>query len=145
MPNLVTLVLAFALIVPLQETPNFAGTWVVTAPAPQKGLIETLTQDATHFSRRHEVLAIEVKVQLDGSETRSVMPTPGGPIQVSARMSWVGRQLAIDENVLLPDGSRYHAKITYWLAPDGQLHKGVTEILNGTPGSTKKFVLTKKS
>ena len=145
MPILTALVLAFSLCVTFQETPNFSGTWVVTMPPAQKGLIETLTHDDTRFSRRHEILAIEVSVRMDGSDTRSIMPTPGGPIQVSAAMSWKGRQLVIDENVLLPTGERHQAQITYWVAPDGQLHKGITEIVSGKPGSTKKFVLTKRN
>lgn len=144
MPYLLALVVALALGVPTQDTPNFSGTWVVTMPPQQKGLIETLTQDDKHFSRRHEILGIEVSVQLNGAETRSIMPTPGGPIQVSAAMSWVGRQLVIDENVTLPTGDRHRARVTYWLAPDGVLHKGITEIVNNRPGSTKKFTLSKK-
>jgi hypothetical protein len=144
MPVLVV-ILALAFGLPVQDTPNFAGTWVVTMPPEQKGLLETLTQDDKRFSRRHEILAIDVSVLLTGEDTRSIMPTPGGPIQVSASMTWVGRQLVIDENVLLPTGSRHQARITYWIAPDGQLHKGITEIINGRPGPTKKFVLSRKT
>ena len=145
MLTLVAFILALALGTPVQDTPNFAGTWVVTMPPQQKGLTETLTQDDTRFSRRHEILAIEVSAQMNGDDTRSIMPTPRGPIQVSATLSWAGRQLVIDENVLMPTGERHQARITYWIAPDGQLHKGITEIINGKPGSTKKFVLTKKT
>lgn len=130
-----------------QRRPDFSGTWVLVSPAGSAGQVETIKHNATTFTRAHasEGPGHAMTYNLDGSETRLVMPTHGDQIVILGKASWDGDRLVIVEAVTYPDGRKLSKRSVWSLDAQGQLAMEFTEEAEGKPAKTTRVVYRKKS
>jgi hypothetical protein len=141
-PLIVTVALVLAMVVTsAQEKPNFSGRWVVTPPASDAGLEQTVTQTAatlttSHASEGHGHRSV---YKLDGTESRNSLVSHGQEIVTLSKASWSGNQLTITSDTTYPDGRKRQTKQVWSLDSEGRLVTDFTESgMTPTPTTTRR-------
>ena len=120
-----------------QESPNFAGRWVLVSPADSAGQEQTVTQDAAKLTTAHasDGDGHRSVYRLDGAESRNVLGSHGSDIVTLSTASWNGNRLTITNNTTYPDGRKRHTTQVWSLEGKDRL---VIEFTESGPSATPR-------